>query len=86
MQKTKFTVYWTTPDGFPSLHTSDDMNESLNVMSSLRKDPNNSAIVMACENADRIGEDGVDEVKDGKTPDGVEYTWNKNSRIGATRK
>jgi hypothetical protein len=25
---------------------------------------------------------GVDAVKDGKTPDGVPYTWNKESRIG----
>ena len=25
---------------------------------------------------------GVDTVKDGKTPDGVPYTWNKESRIG----
>jgi hypothetical protein len=25
---------------------------------------------------------GVDTVADGKTPDGVPYTWNKESRIG----
>ena len=29
---------------------------------------------------------GVDSVVDGKTPDGVAYTWNKASRIGRTRK
>ena len=29
---------------------------------------------------------GVDSVVDGKTPDGVAYTWNKASRIGKTRK
>jgi hypothetical protein len=29
---------------------------------------------------------GVDSVVDGKTPDGVAYTWNKASRIGRTKK
>jgi len=29
---------------------------------------------------------GVDTVRDGKTPDGVAYTWNKASRIGRTKK
>ena len=29
---------------------------------------------------------GVDSVVDGKTPDGVAYTWNKASRIGKIRK
>ena len=29
---------------------------------------------------------GVDTVQDGKCPDGVDYDWNKASRIGATRR
>lgn len=29
---------------------------------------------------------GVDSVKDGKTPDGVVYDWNKASRIGRVKK
>jgi hypothetical protein len=29
---------------------------------------------------------GVDSVRDGKTPDGVAYTWNKASRIGQVKK
>ena len=29
---------------------------------------------------------GVDTVRDGKTPDGVDYTWNKASRIGGTKR
>jgi hypothetical protein len=31
------------------------------------------------------GRFGVDSVKDGKCPDGVEYDWNKESRIGNVR-
>jgi hypothetical protein len=29
---------------------------------------------------------GVDTVRDGKCPNGVDYDWNKASRIGATRR
>jgi len=29
---------------------------------------------------------GVDTVKDGRTPDGVAYDWNKASRIGRVKK
>ena len=88
MQKTKFTVYWTSGDGLPHSSSTLDMDSALQHMKLLRQyatEHNYSAIVMASENADRVGEDGVDEVKDGKTPDGVDYTWNKSSRIGATR-
>lgn len=33
-----------------------------------------------------VGRFGVDSVVDGKTPDGVAYTWNKASRIGSVKK
>jgi hypothetical protein len=33
-----------------------------------------------------VGKFGVDAVENGKTPDGVAYTWNKASRIGATKR
>ena len=29
---------------------------------------------------------GVDSVKDGKCPDGVEYDWDKSARIGRVKK
>ena len=29
---------------------------------------------------------GVDEVTDGKCPDGIAYDWNKSSRIGASKR
>jgi len=29
---------------------------------------------------------GVDSIKDGKCPDGVQYDWNKASRIGRVKK
>ena len=33
-----------------------------------------------------VGMFGVDSVKDGKTPDGVAYDWNKASRIGRVKR
>jgi len=33
-----------------------------------------------------VGMFGVDTVKNGMTPDGVAYTWNKASRIGRVKK
>jgi hypothetical protein len=33
-----------------------------------------------------VGRFGVDAVEGGKTPDGVAYTWNKASRIGAVKR
>ena len=33
-----------------------------------------------------VGRFGVDSVENGVCPDGVKYDWNKNSRIGATKR
>lgn len=33
-----------------------------------------------------VGLFGVDSIKDGKCPDGVEYDWNQASRIGRVKK
>lgn len=43
-------------------------------------------VTMVAEDPDQVGKPGVDEVKDGKCPDGIAYDWNKSSRIGAMRK
>ena len=43
-------------------------------------------VTMVSEHPASVGRPGVDSVVDGRTPDGVEYTWNKASRIGRTRK
>jgi hypothetical protein len=43
-------------------------------------------VTMVSEDPNHVGKSGVDEIKDGKCPDGVAYDWNKSSRIGATRR
>lgn len=43
-------------------------------------------VTMVSENPNSVGKAGVDEIKDGKCPDGVAYDWNKASRIGRMKK
>jgi hypothetical protein len=45
-------------------------------MEELRKE-GMTHVSMSTELADSVGKPGVDSVKDGKTPDGVEYDWKK---------
>lgn len=33
-----------------------------------------------------VGRFGVDSVQDGRCPDGVDYDWNKSSRIGRVKR
>ena len=82
-----FKVYYTDSNNVAhSLDFSNDhMKEALHATQDLR-DRNFSFVTMVSENPDNIGKPGVDSVKNGMTPDGVPYTWNKASRIGATRR
>jgi hypothetical protein len=84
MDKTIYKVYWTAADGeakFIDFHT---LDYALRGAASLRAQ-GFKFITMVCENIDHVGKSGVDEVKDGKTPDGEDYTWSKEHRAGATR-
>jgi hypothetical protein len=45
----------------------------------------NEFIVIKSKDFEICGMFGVDSVKDGKTPDGVVYDWNKSSRIGRAK-
>lgn len=85
MTKTTFTVYWMYRTTGPAAIQYTDMNEALAWTAHLRKRAfidGISAITMCSENANIVGKMGVDSIVDGKTPDGVEYDWNKSSRIG----
>lgn len=82
-----FKVYYTDSNNVAnSLDFSDtDMKEALVAMQDLRTQ-NFSFVTMVSENPNSIGKPGVDSVKDGLTPDGIPYTWNKASRIGAMKR
>lgn len=58
---------------------------SLNLAMAFAKELNAFVTIQGGE-FEIVGKFGVDSVVDGKTPDGVAYTWNKASRIGRVKK
>jgi hypothetical protein len=55
--------------------------EAMNVAKSM-----NEFVTITGPEFEIVGIFGVDAVKDGKCPDGVDYDWNKASRIGAVKR
>ena len=55
--------------------------EAMNLAKSM-----NEFVTISGPDFEVVGMFGVDSVENGKTPDGVDYTWNKASRIGATKR
>lgn len=43
-------------------------------------------VSLSSENADSVGEPGVNSIVDGKTPDGHDYEWSKQHRGAGPRK
>ena len=70
-----------TKEGFPLATCS-----SLNSAMATAKAFGQFVTIRGPDGLEFVGLFGVDSVVDGKTPDGVAYTWNKASRIGKTRK
>ena len=46
----------------------------------------NEFVAIVGDNFEIVGMFGVDSVRDGKTPDGVKYDWDKSARIGRVKK
>ena len=81
-----FRVYYTDPlSGVAHGHDLESLKEALNYTEGFRK-LGMTFVTMISENPNSVGKSGVDEIKNGLCPDGVPYDWNKNSRIGATKK
>jgi hypothetical protein len=55
--------------------------EAMNVAKSM-----NEFVTIKGSDFEVCGIFGVDTVKDGKCPDGIDYDWNKTSRIGRVKK
>ena len=52
----------------------------------LRKQDNLEFVGFVSQHGERVGRDGVDTIKDGKTPDGHPYEWSKQHRGAGPRK
>lgn len=81
-----FKVYYTNPvTEWCYSHDLDTLSEALRYTEESRKQ-GMTFVTMVSENPNSVGKAGVDEIKDGKCPDGVAYDWNKASRIGRMKK
>lgn len=76
MNNTLYTIYWLV-DNEPQHEQTSDLGYALARAENLRKANWCSAVTFCSENMDSVGKPGVDSVKDGKTPDGIEYSWVK---------
>jgi hypothetical protein len=84
MDKTVFKVYWTMTNGQANSQDCVNLRQALSCVE-LHRRQGMGFVTMVCENVEQVGENGVDEVKDGILPDGEAYTWSKEHRAGATR-
>jgi hypothetical protein len=81
-----FRVYYTDPlSGEADAHDLESLTEALRYTEGFRK-LGMIFVTMVSENPNSVGKAGVDEIINGACPDGVEYDWNKSSRIGATKR
>ncbi len=81
-------VYWTEAHvGARSQHfTMAQMGEALSFMNDLRTKDGVQFVTFVSQNEAQVGKAGVDSVKDGKTPDGQDYTWSKADRAGKMKR
>ena len=81
-----FRIYYTDPaDNQPYCADKPSLIEALEICALLRT-MNYKMISMVAEDPNQVGKPGVDGVKDGKLPDGSDYDWTKNDRVGAAFK
>lgn len=81
-----FKIYYTDPlSDCSHAHDVDSLSEALRYTEGFRK-LGMTFVTMVSADPNQVGKPGVDAVIDGKTPDGIAYTWNKSSRIGASRR
>jgi len=85
---TEYIVYFTI-DSIPQSYNTFYMDVALKFMEDMRKQRRNGLnvthIVLSAENPNQVGQMGVDEIVDGKNPDGSDYTWSKAHRAGEER-
>ena len=77
MNNTEYVVFWMECGAhmIPRGEVVDDMGKALARCAALRTLVDVSHVCMSSRNRDSIGRPGVDSVKNGKLPDGEDYTW-----------
>jgi hypothetical protein len=75
-----YKVYFTNQHGEATSYDEDSLAEALLLTEGLRRNNENSFIVMTSENPNCVGRQGVDSVVNGKLPDGSDYEWKKRRK------
>lgn len=82
----KFRIYYTHKDTLQAMCVDrDTLNVALD-MAAILRDQGHKLVTMVADNENLVGKQGVDSVKDGKLPDGNQYDWTKQNRVGAAFK
>lgn len=90
MNKTQYTVYWTSNKKHAHSLRMDSLTDALAYTEKLRREAaenNYSFITMCSENVDQVGKLGATGVEKGKLPNGDAYTYTKGDALSQrTRK
>ena len=77
-----YKIYWTNPDNnLPYSTDRVDLADALKTCEIVRNS-GVTFVTMVSENTNLVGKPGVAGVEDGILPDGSEYDWTKNDRVG----
>jgi hypothetical protein len=71
-----YKVYYTDLDGSAHSMDHENLNDAL-LFSSWMRTCNARFVTMVSEDPNSIGKPGVDEIVNGKLPDGTDYEWKK---------
>jgi hypothetical protein len=81
-----YKIYWTNPEtDAASSVNEDDLNETLKLMSRLRE-LGYTFVTMVSEDPNMVGKQGASIVERGRLPNGEQYKWTKDDRVGAAFK
>ena len=81
MKEEKIKVIWKDTSGVANEKEFEDLTPAMDWAKTL-----NEFVTIKSEAYEIVGKFGVDTIKDGLCPDGVEYDWNKASRIGRVKR
>jgi hypothetical protein len=82
-----YRIYYTNADNKALAVDRTDLQAALSAAESLRCEGNKMVTIVAADlNENQIGKPGVSGVENGKLPDGSDYDWTKNDRVGAAFK
>ena len=84
MQQYVIRVYWTDGDGANSQDYS-SLSDALYFIKLIRE-AGGTFITSVSENVDQVGAPGASMVHNGTLPNGEQYTWTKDDRVGAAFK